>query len=181
MPSTFHAWIPAGADLWVKRNIPGMNRSAIIRWFRSPGLTREIIASGRVSVCRPKPNGRKPRGPMGAFFLGDEPANDRLANFDDKIHKTTPVGSYLAGASPYGLQDMAGNVWEWVDDWYSLDYYRTSIRENPPGPDSGDRKVLRGGSWFSITDIILKTHIRKKRPPEIRDYGTGFRCAFSAE
>ncbi len=122
------------------------------------------------------------RGTDGRIFpWGDEPANDRLANFDDKIHKTTPVGSYPAGASPYGLQDMAGNAWEWVDDWYSLDYYRTSIRENPPGPDSGDRKVLRGGSWFSITDIILKTHIRKKRPPEIRDYGTGFRCAFSAE
>ncbi len=122
------------------------------------------------------------RGTDGRIFpWGDEPANDRLANFDDKIHKTTPVGSYPAGASPYGLQDIAGNAWEWVDDWYSLDYYRTSIRENPPGPDSGDRKVLRGGSWFSITDIILKTHIRKKRPPEIRDYGTGFRCAFSAE
>ena len=122
------------------------------------------------------------RGTDGRLFpWGSEPADERLANYDDNIHKTTPVGSYPAGASPYGLQDMAGNVWEWVNDWYSMDYYRTSIRKNPQGPESGDRKVLRGGSWFSIVDIVLKTHIRKKRAPDIRDYGTGFRCAFSAD
>jgi formylglycine-generating enzyme required for sulfatase activity len=122
------------------------------------------------------------RGTDGRIFpWGDTPANERLANYDDNVNKTTPVGSYPAGASPYGLQDMAGNVWEWVNDWYSIDYYRTSVRENPPGPGMGDRKVLRGGSWFSLVDIVLRTHIRKKRAPEIRDYGTGFRCAFSAE
>ena len=122
------------------------------------------------------------RGTDGRIFpWGNTPANERLANYDDNVNKTTPVGSYTAGASPYGLLDMAGNVWEWVNDWYSIDYYRTSVRENPAGPDQGDRKVLRGGSWFSLVDIVLRTHIRKKRAPEIRDYGTGFRCAFSAE
>lgn len=122
------------------------------------------------------------RGSDGRIFpWGNSPANERLANYDDNVNKTTPVGSYPAGASPYGLQDMAGNVWEWVNDWYSIDYYRMSVRENPPGPETGDRKVLRGGSWFSLADIVLRTHIRKKRAPEIRDYGTGFRCAFSAD
>lgn len=115
------------------------------------------------------------------FPWGDSPANERLANFDDNVNKTTPVGSYPAGASPYGVLDMAGNVWEWVNDWYSIDYYRSSPDEIPTGPAIGDRKVLRGGSWFSLVDIVLRTHIRKKRQPEIRDYGTGFRCAFQPE
>jgi formylglycine-generating enzyme required for sulfatase activity len=122
------------------------------------------------------------RGTDGRIFpWGDTPANDRLANYNDNVHKSTPVGSYPVGVSPYGLQDMAGNVWEWVNDWYLIDYYRTSVRENPAGPDTGDRKVLRGGSWFSLVDIVLRTHIRKKRAPEIRDYGTGFRCVFSSD
>jgi formylglycine-generating enzyme required for sulfatase activity len=57
------------------------------------------------------------------------------------------VGSYPLGASPYGALDMAGNVWEWVNDWYQSDYYRDSPDENPPGPTTGTDKVLRGGGW----------------------------------
>ncbi len=110
---------------------------------------------------------------------GDTPPNKNLVNYFDHVHQTTPVGSYPAGASPYGVLDMGGNVWEWVNDWYATDYYQTSNRKNPPGPKTGDRKVLRGGSWFSLLDAAVSTHIRKKRAPEIRDYGTGFRCAVS--
>ena len=60
---------------------------------------------------------------------------------------TSAVGSYPSGASPYGLLDMAGNVWEWVHDWYSSTYYSTSPYDNPTGPDTGTYKVLRGGGW----------------------------------
>ena len=59
------------------------------------------------------------------------------------------MGSYPSGASPYGALDMAGNVWEWVNDWYDGNYYGVSPYRNPPGPASGSYKVLRGGSWLN--------------------------------
>ncbi|HUV16540.1 MAG TPA: SUMF1/EgtB/PvdO family nonheme iron enzyme [Pelolinea sp.] len=115
------------------------------------------------------------------FPWGDSPAAESLANFDDNINKTMPVGSYPNGASPYGLLDLVGNVWEWTADWYDDNYYQTAPKKNPLGPEIGDRKVLRGGSWFSLVDIVLRANLRKKKPPEVRDYGTGFRCVFQAD
>jgi formylglycine-generating enzyme required for sulfatase activity len=70
-------------------------------------------------------------------------ANTQEAN----LLRTANVGSYPAGASPYGLLDVAGNVWEWVSDWYGEDYYAHSPARNPPGPTSGSDRVVRGGSW----------------------------------
>ena len=66
---------------------------------------------------------------------------------DDGYTLTAPVGSYVSGASPYWALDMAGNVWEWVTDWYDEGYYARSPARNPQGPDAGDQRVLRGGSF----------------------------------
>jgi formylglycine-generating enzyme required for sulfatase activity len=68
-------------------------------------------------------------------------------DIDDGYAYTAPVGSYPRGASPYGLFDMAGNVWEWCSDWYDSDYYKKSPGNNPTGPKSGTYRVVRGGSW----------------------------------
>jgi formylglycine-generating enzyme required for sulfatase activity len=90
-----------------------------------------------------------------------------------------PVMQYEAGVSPYGLHHMAGNVWEWVADWYDGNYYERSPERNPAGPPNGSFKVLRGGSWSDLPKYLL-TYGRFKLLPDTRNSYTGFRCARSA-
>ncbi len=107
---------------------------------------------------------------------GDQWDASRANSDESKLGKTTPVGSYPGGASPYGALDMAGNVWQWVADWYDKDYYKRSPERNPPGPDSGQVKVLRGGSWFNDA-IYLRATSRHQNTPDSRNFSFGFRCS----
>jgi serine/threonine-protein kinase len=105
------------------------------------------------------------------FDYRDENENDGYAD-------TAPVGSYPAGASPYGALDMAGNVWEWVADWYAADYYLTSPERGPAGPAGGEQKILRGGSWNNAAVSTWATNRGHSG-----QYGSsgfvGFRCALT--
>jgi formylglycine-generating enzyme required for sulfatase activity len=91
-----------------------------------------------------------------------------------------PVGSYEAGKSPYGVYDMAGNVWEWVNDWYDARYYEMSPSKNPKGPQEGTKKVIRGAGWQNETPTV-RIFTRVDSDPTIRNESTGFRCAADAE
>lgn len=120
-----------------------------------------------------------------AYPWGDaDPNCDLLNSFDDTaggsfcVGDTSEVGSYPAGASPYGAFDMAGNVWEWVQDWYLEDYYSTGPSFNPQGPVSGVQKVVRGGSWYHYW-YYDRSASRSYNLPEYEDNYIGFRCAFS--
>jgi formylglycine-generating enzyme required for sulfatase activity len=95
-------------------------------------------------------------------------------NIDDGYAYTAPVGSYPKGASPYGLLDMAGNVWEWCEDWYDSDYYKKSLQKNPTGPESGTSRVLRGGGWVNSADVIRCAY-RYDIDPSYRNGDVGFR------
>lgn len=108
-----------------------------------------------------------------------------LANTSSRVDRTAeqrgadPVGSYpLSAASPYQLQDMAGNVAEWVADWYSPAYYRQAEATglNPTGPPVGSEKVLRGGSWDARIFFARSAH-RQSLAPEQQAFWVGFRCA----
>jgi len=92
------------------------------------------------------------------------------------VKTTTAVGSYPSGVSPYGAHDMAGNVDEWVADWFDQDYYQRSPERNPQGPESGPQKVLRGGSWF-INVLDLRSSNRFNLSTDYRFNFIGFRCA----
>ena len=97
-------------------------------------------------------------------------------NVNDGYAKTAPVGTYLSGASPYGALDMAGNVWEWVADWYGKEYYWSSPDRNPRGPTSGTIRVLHGGGWFFRARGARSSN-RYGSGPGLRDSYRGFRCA----
>jgi eukaryotic-like serine/threonine-protein kinase len=97
-------------------------------------------------------------------------------DWNDGYAYTAPVGSYPSGASPFGLFDMAGNVWEMVQDWYNADYYSQSPGRNPEGPTLGNRRVLRGGSWGNGEEP-LRTSFRYWYDPMKAFPFYGFRCA----
>ena len=106
--------------------------------------------------------------------------NHTNTSWDDGYSDTSPAGNYPNGASPYGALDMVGNVWEWVSDWYDLSYYSNSHSVNPQGPESGQYRVLRGGSWFDDITVV-QTFNRLLQEPSTSYYHFGFRCAMDAE
>jgi len=95
---------------------------------------------------------------------------------NDGYQYTAPVGSYPEGASPYGALDMAGNVWEWCQDWYDEDYYASSPQHDPQGPSSGEHRVVRGGSWGHPEAGVRAALRRDGYDPDDRDNILGFRC-----
>jgi len=104
---------------------------------------------------------------------GDE-LDSTLANYSlAGVDATAAVGNYPPNG--YGLHDMAGNVWEWVADYYDEDCYKTSPSKNPGGPEDGRFKVIRGGSWHSGPGCN-KVHYRNALPANWVDFAVGFRC-----
>jgi len=124
------------------------------------------------------------RGTDGRLYpWGNQEPNKDLANFAlgarfSYSQVLQPVGSYEKGRSPSGLYQMAGNVWEWVQDWYGTGYYEISPERDPGGPGQGQFKAVRGGSWSDLPKYLL-AYGRFKLLPETRNSYTGFRCARS--
>ncbi len=140
------------------------------------------------------------RGPDGRRFpWGDEEPSAGLANVcgseclawgkqanvderemfsgDDGWPNTAPVGSFPRGASRYGVEDVVGNVWEWVADWYAP--YAPDEQVSPKGPKAGATKVIRGGAWNASYPAWVRPTFRYQSGPTTKSYGIGFRCAKS--
>jgi eukaryotic-like serine/threonine-protein kinase len=118
-----------------------------------------------------------------AFPWGGQNPDCTLANGDWCIGDTSEVGSYPVGASQYGVLDMAGNVWEWTNDWYDSSYYFYSPRVNPQGPETGVFKTIRGGSWMHhwFTVRVVVRDAGHPGGPAYHDRTLGFRCADTVE
>jgi serine/threonine-protein kinase len=109
---------------------------------------------------------------------GNTVPNTDLLNFNRNVGDTSAVGKYPSGASPYGALDMAGNVDEWVADWFGETYYGSSPSSNPTGPTSSNFRVYRGGSWHD-PEYFARSAYRGGDPPDYYNIVIGFRCALS--
>jgi len=118
------------------------------------------------------------RGTDGRMFpWGDnlESVKRRKATLNDE-EQTKPVGSFPEVSSPYGVQDMSGNVWQWCADWYDENYYRNCPPRNPTGPPMGSLRVLRGGRWFINQPNFFPASYRNSCAPKYWISFCGFRC-----
>jgi len=121
------------------------------------------------------------RGSSGNIYpWGNTAPNGTLLNYNNNLGDTTEVGKYPAGASIYGALDMAGNVQEWVSDFFDAGYYYISPLSNPLGPDTGWLHIVRGGAWGD-DDNGVRSSYRTTNLPSVEYNYIGFRCAMDAD
>ncbi len=122
---------------------------------------------------------RAARGTDGREYPWEDGWNPELLHWHEHKDKygggTAPVGSYPDGKSVEGVLDMAGNVWEWCKDWYQADWYAKAAKSDSPGPEGGEYRVLRGGSWWNINHANFRCANRNRNGPGIRNNHWGFR------
>jgi formylglycine-generating enzyme required for sulfatase activity len=172
---------------WVSKYSPGNNHpvvgvswddaNAYCQWLsKKTGLKFKLPTEAQWEKAARGTDGRKyPWGNHDPYYNGQYYANYDPGKDDaDGYIYTAPVGSFPNGVSPYGLLDMAGNVWEWCSDWYDENYYRSSPDKNPAGPQSGSNRVVRGRSW-SLDAWGLRCANRNGFGPSDRNGGLGFR------
>ena len=169
--------MPWGQAMMLDKTVSEDNYPALLSWYEAADYAKWAAAALPTEAQWEK----AARGTDGREYpWGDKWIPENAVGMERTIEKfqqgMLPVGNTPAGASPFGVQDMAGNVWEWVGDWYSHDYYKTSPERNPTGPETGVNKVLRGGD-SEFTEDGTRSPARFLCPPEVRDYvKTGFRC-----
>jgi formylglycine-generating enzyme required for sulfatase activity len=113
-------------------------------------------------------------GSTGLFWFGDFRPN-MMNTLLGGLSRPSTVGLYPP--NPWGLYDMHGNVWEWCADWYEIDYYQRSPREDPLGPPMGIDRVTRGGSWKDRPELARSAYRSDAFAPDYRGSQVGFRVA----
>ncbi len=166
---------PKGKDSHPVTYVSWEDASAYCQWLRQM-TGRDIRLPTEAEWERAARGADGRRYPWGNEFEIGRCNNDSLG-----LRDTSPVGIFLNGASPEGLLDLSGNVYEWCLDWFSGEYYAEclgkGILENPTGPADGSNRVIRGGSWF-YDGQSFRSAFRNLNSPGHRDYSVGFRLVF---
>lgn len=118
-------------------------------------------------------------GSQARFPWGDEVDDDKVWYSGNSPREVPEVGKKLPNA--WGLYDMMGNVWEWVEDWFSLEYYKNSPVKNPKGPKRQSFRVIRGGSWMIDEKYLRVTSRHRGMSDPTESYWVGVRCAKSTK
>jgi formylglycine-generating enzyme required for sulfatase activity len=166
--------IPAGKESHPVVHVSWLDAQAFCTWL---GQNMAADGDGAVSLPTEAQWEFAARGHKGRSYpWGDEVPTAEHANFENRIGDTTPVGSFPKGATPMGVHELAGNVWEWCHDWYGP--YGGIEECDPTGPSGGKKRILRGGS-FSIRAEFLRTSYRNYDLPEYGVDRVGFRVVWS--
>lgn len=157
-------------------NVSWQDAQAYARWARgclpSEAEWEKAARGGLVSKTYPWGDEEPDQGEWANFKHYKGSLADQRLNFDGRGRGPLPCGSFPANG--LGLFDMAGNVWNWVQDYYDPDYYDVSPAKNPPGPQQGTTLVRRGGDW-ARSALSMRCACRSSMPPESIDQRMGFR------
>ncbi len=165
---------------WHDRKWNGLNFPVVgVSWYEAAAYARWLSKKTGENYALPTEAQweKAARGTKGLIYPWGNDFNKNLCNYDEcGLDRTSPVGIFPGGESPYGCVDMAGNVWEWCGDWYDSDYYKSCPKKNPQAPSAGSNRVLRGGGWGGNA-WNCRAAFRDAGHPAIRFAYVGFRLA----
>lgn len=167
---------------WHDRKWNGENFPVVgISWYEASAYTRWLSQKTGEKYRLPAEAEweKAARGPEGLVYPWGNTFDKELCNSTElELRRSSPVGIFPGGLSPYGCMDMAGNVWEWCQDWHKDGYSKESFVRNPKGPGYGSLRVVRGGSWRNAADECRTSYRRGYRPSHRLEH-FGFRLAKS--
>jgi formylglycine-generating enzyme required for sulfatase activity/predicted MPP superfamily phosphohydrolase/energy-coupling factor transporter ATP-binding protein EcfA2 len=162
---------------WNRPNFPVVG----VSWYEAVAYSNWLSKKTGKTYCLPTEAQweKAARGTDRREYPWGKDFDKNLCNsYECKLKRTSPVGIFTKGESPYGCMDMAGNVFEWCSDWFDERYYKNSPKKNPRGPKTGSLRVYRGGSWVFHAPICACA-FRYRYHPRLRDRNVGFRLARS--
>ena len=182
------AWLQANPEITKPRfwddsenqQFNGDNQPVVgVSWYEATAYATWLAAETSLALRLPTEAEweKGARGVDGRTYpWGEETSTDQLLNYNNNVGRTVDVGSYPAGASPYGALDMAGNVWEWTATQWVANYdnYVNVVYNNREGDVI---RALRGASWLFSADVVRSAH-RLRSFPDGRDFDFGFRVVF---